>query len=95
MTFTVTSGGGTLSVTSTTADENGRAQTTLTLGSTGEPNNVEASVAGVVRTVTFSDVPEPTVNIPDPNLRAAVVEALDKDPRHLNHHSGDASVNKA
>ena len=78
VTFTVTSGGGTLSATTVMTDTNGRAQTTLTLGSTGEPNNVEASVTGVVQTVTFSDVPEPTVNIPDPNLRAAIENALGK-----------------
>ena len=78
VTFTVTSGGGTLSATTVTSNTNGRAQTTLTLGSTGEPNNVEASVAGVVQTVTFSDVPEPTVHIPDPHLHAAIAQAVGK-----------------
>ena len=80
VTFTVTSGGGTLSATTVMTDTNGRAQTTLTLGSTGEQNNVEASVAGVVQTVTFSDVPESAVNIPDPNLRAAIAKAIGLPP---------------
>ena len=76
VTFTVTSGGGTLSVTATTADENGRAQTTLTLGTTGTPNNVEASAASIQVTATFSDVSEPAVAIPDSDLRAAIETAL-------------------
>ncbi len=75
--FTVTSGGGTLSVTSTTTDTDGRAESTLTLGADGE-NTVSASVEGISETVTFSDVPEPTVDIPDPNLRAAIESALNK-----------------
>ena len=74
--FAVISGGGMLSVTTTTTDVDGRAESTLTLGSDGEPNNVEASAAGTEQTVTFSDVPEPTVDIPDPNLRAAIEDAL-------------------
>ena len=76
VTFTVTSGGGTLSVTSATTSTDGRAESTLTLGSDGEPNNVEASAADTEQTVAFSDVPEPTVAIPDPNLRAVVEENL-------------------
>ena len=76
VTFTVTSGGGTLSVTSATTDEKGRAQSTLTLGSDGEPNRVKVSAVGTEQTVTFSDVAEAGVNIPDPNLRAAIENAL-------------------
>ena len=53
VTFTVTAGGGSLSETSATADEDGRAQTTLTLGSAPGINSVEASVTGV-DPVTFS-----------------------------------------
>ena len=78
VTFTVTSGGGTLSATSTTTDATGRAESRLTLGSDGEPNTVRASVEEITQTVTFSDVPEPTVDIPDPNLRAAIETALGK-----------------
>ena len=74
VTFTVTSGGGTLSATSTTTNANGRAESQLTLGSDGEPNTVRASVEEITQTVTFS----PTVDIPDPNLRAAIETALGK-----------------
>jgi hypothetical protein len=52
--FTVTSGGGTLSATSTTTDTDGRAESALTLGADGE-NTVSASVEGISETVTFSD----------------------------------------
>ena len=75
VTFTVTSGGGTLSVTSTATDEKGRAQSTLTLGSDGE-NRVKVSAVGTEQTATFSDVVEDGVYIPDPNLRAAIEDAL-------------------
>ena len=78
VTFTVTSGGGTLSVTSTTTNENGRAESTLTLGADGEPNTASASVEGISEPVTFTDVPEPTVDIPDFNLHAAIETALEK-----------------
>ena len=44
VTFAVTAGGGTLSVTSTTTDANGRAQSTLTLGNTAGTNTVRVSV---------------------------------------------------
>ena len=53
VTFTVTAGGGSLSETSATTNANGRAQTTLTLGSAPGINSVEASVTGV-DPVTFS-----------------------------------------
>ncbi len=75
VTFTVTSGGGTLSVTSAITDEKGRAQSTLTLGPDGGTNIVRASVEGISESVTFSDV---QANIPDSNLRAAIEGALGK-----------------
>ena len=78
VTFTVTAGGGTLSTTHTTTDLNGRAESRLTLGEAGEANTVRASVEGIPDTVPFTDVPEPTANIPDPNLRTAVEMALNK-----------------
>ena len=53
VTFSVTAGGGSLSETSVTADEDGRAETTLTLGSAPGVNSVRASVTGV-DPVTFS-----------------------------------------
>ena len=55
MTFTVISGGGTLSVTSTTTDTLGRAQSRLTLGSDGGPNRVEVFDAASNKRVVFSD----------------------------------------
>ena len=52
--FSVAAGGGTLSSTTATTDANGRARTTLTLGSDpGANTTVTASVAGL-RTVTFT-----------------------------------------
>ena len=53
VTFSVTAGGGSLSETSATTNANGRAQTTLTLGSAPGVNSVQASVSGV-DSVTFS-----------------------------------------
>ena len=77
VTFTVTSGGGTLSATRIMADENGRAESRLTLGSGASTNTVRASVEGISESVTFSNV---EANIPDPNLRAAIRDALGKTP---------------
>ena len=45
--FSVIAGGGTLSATTATTDANGRARTTLTLGSEPGTNTVEVSVAGL------------------------------------------------
>ena len=75
--FTVTSGGGTLSVTRTTTDENGRAESRLTLRSSGGTNTVRASVEGLSESVAFSDV---ALDIPDLNLRAAIENALGVPP---------------
>ena len=77
VTFAVTSGGGTLSTTRTMTNENGRAESRLTLGHDGNANIVSASVEGVSEPVDFSDV---TVNIPDPNLRAVIETTLNKAP---------------
>ena len=78
VTFTVISGGGTLSVTNTTTDANGRAESRLTLGPDTGTNTVQASVEGISEPVTFSDVPEPAVAISDVNLRAVIEQALGK-----------------
>ena len=78
VTFTVISGGGTLSVTNATTDANGRAESRLTLGPDTGTNRVSASVEGISESVTFSDVPEPPVDILDPNLRAAIERTLGK-----------------
>ena len=78
VTFSVTSGDGTLSVTSTTTDENGRAESTLTLGPNRGMNTVSVSAAGIEQPVTFNAVAETTVDISDINLRAAVETVLGK-----------------
>ena len=79
VTFTVTAGGGTLNVTRVTmTDKNGAAQSTLTLGQNLGTNAVSVSAAGIEGTVTFNAVVEAAVDIPDPNLRAAVEIALGK-----------------
>ena len=74
VTFAVISGGGTLSVTNTTTDKKGRAQSRLTLGK--ESNRVTVSAVRAEQTATFSDVAEAGVHIPDPNLRAAIEDVL-------------------
>ena len=70
VTFTVTAGGGTLSVERTETDDSGRAESTLTLGPNLGVNTVEVTAAGA--TVTFTAVAGNPVEIPDPNLRAAI-----------------------
>ena len=62
--FAVTTGGGTLSTTITRTDENGRAQSTLTLGPNLGTNTVEGSAAGIESPVTFhaiSDTESPPI----------------------------------
>ena len=78
VTFTVVTGGGTLSVTRTMTDANGRAESTLTLGLNLGTNTVEVSAAGIEAPVTFNTVAEAAIDIPDPNLRAAIETALSK-----------------
>ena len=53
VTFAVTAGGGTLSATSATTNANGRARSTLTLGSESGLNTISATVAGL-EPVTFT-----------------------------------------
>ena len=72
--FTVTAGNGRLSVRQTETDNRGRAESKLTLGPDIGTNTVEVSAAGV--TVTFNALAEAAVHLPDPNLRAAVENAL-------------------
>ena len=54
VTFTVTSGDGTLSATSVTTDSNGRAESILTLGPNPGTNTVTVSVTGSQETRTFN-----------------------------------------
>ena len=78
VTFTVTGGDGTLSVTHATTDENGRAESTLTLGPNQGINAVSASAVGMEGTVTFNAVAETVIDIPDANLRAKIETTLGK-----------------
>ena len=80
VTFTVTAGNGTLNVASTTTDEKGRAESTLTLGPNQGTNAVSVSANGIERTVTFNATAEAAVDLPDPNLRAAIETALRVSP---------------
>ena len=75
VTFTVAAGGGTLNVTRTTTDKNGRAESVLTLGQNPGTNTVSVSAAGIEPPVIFNTVAEAPVDFP-PNLRAAVETAL-------------------
>ncbi len=79
VTFAVTAGDGTLSVTHTTTDKNGRAESTFTLGPNLGANTVQVSAAGIEGMVSFNAVVEAAVNIPDPNLRAAIETAFGKE----------------
>ena len=67
VTFTVTEGGGTLSIISTMTNANGRAESTLTLGPNFGTNTVQVSAAGIEVRVTFNaigDTPEFLWSIP-------------------------------
>ena len=57
-TFTVTAGGGLVQPETVLTDENGRAESTLTLGSDGDTNTVHVSVEGISQPVTFTAVAE-------------------------------------
>ena len=74
VTFTVTAGSGALSREQTETDFRGRAETSLTLGPNLGVNTVEVSAAGM--TLTFNAVAGAAVDIPDPNLRAAIETKL-------------------
>ena len=78
VTFTVIAGDGTLSVTRTMTDKNGRAESVLTLGSHLGTNTVSVSAEGIEGTVIFNAVAAAAVDIPDPNLRTAIKSALGK-----------------
>ena len=78
VTFTVTIGDGTLGVTHTMTDENGRAESTYTLGPNPGANTVSVSAAGIEQPVTFNAIAEAVVDLPDPNLRAAIETTFGK-----------------
>ena len=58
VTFSVSSGGGTLSATSAIADVNGRAESILTLGPNPGTNTVEVAATGIHRTQSVSAIAE-------------------------------------
>ena len=63
VTFAVTAGDGSLSGTTSTTDQDGQAETTLTLGTEPGTNTVQASVEGISQTVVFNAeaaLPPPT-----------------------------------
>ena len=64
VTFAITAGGGTLSVTSIMTSANGRAESTLTLGNTAGTNTVSVSVQGTSQTATFTAVATTTNSTP-------------------------------
>ena len=77
ITFRVTQGGGSLSTTSATTDDDGRAQTTLTLGDTPGLNEVEVALtSSAVAVATFKAT---ATVFPDANLRAAIEARLGKE----------------
>ena len=67
-----------MSRTITRTNENGRAESTLTLGPNLGTNTISVSAAGIEGAVTFNAVAEAAVDIPDANLRAAIETALGK-----------------
>ena len=76
ITFAVTAGGGVLSAQHIVTDENGRAESKLTLGKNLGINSVRVSAAGIEEAVTFTAVAVAPLDIPDPNLRAAIENTL-------------------
>ena len=76
VTFAVSSGGGTLSETSTTTDSDGRAESILTLGANPGTNTVGVSVTGIQETQTVTAIAEPPP-IPQDVNRDDVVNILD------------------
>ena len=99
VTFAVTIGNGTLSDTSVTTDSNGRAESTLTLGSTAGSNRAVASVSGITQTRTFNATGTAVVlvgHVDCPqvsgNSQSAVVSTELSDPFvvQVNDQNGDA-----
>ncbi len=58
VTFTLLTGGGSLSAETTTTNANGQAETTLTLGNEPGEYTLEVSVEGITQTVTFDIIAE-------------------------------------
>ena len=98
VTFAVTIGNGTLSDTSVTTDSNGRAESTLTLGSAAGSNRAVASVSGITQTRTFNATGTAVVLVATSiarisgNSQSAVVSTELSDPFvvQVNDQNGDA-----
>ena len=83
VTFAVTAGGGTLSATRTTTNENGRAQVRLTLGQTAGTTTVSVAAAEISQPVRFTATAlllSSPVTVPDAALRARIAQTLGKPP---------------
>ena len=81
VTFTITSGNGKLSNTTTKTDKEGNAKTQLTLGENAGTTIIQASAPNVSQAVQFtatSILPDATVTLPDANLRTKITETLGK-----------------
>ena len=76
VTFTVIAGGGTLSQTTVTTNAIGRAESTLTLGSSAGTNTVEVSAVGIQQTVVFNAAGTRKTLVADVN-QDGVVNILD------------------
>ena len=76
VTFTVIGGGGTLSVTRTTTDSDGQAESILTLGPDPGTNTVEVSVTGIEQSQTATAIGE-LPPVPEDVNRDEVVNILD------------------
>ena len=84
VTFAITAGDGKLSVTTTTTDADGKAQTRLTLGATAGTTTVQASVPEISQPIRFTATVVDLgirIAIPDTALRARIAETLGK-PNH-------------
>ena len=81
VTFTITTGDGTLSTKTTKTDANGRASTHLTLGRTVGKTIVRVTAAEISQPVQFTATaisPSAPVTVPDANLRMKIMETLRK-----------------
>lgn len=76
VTFSITAGDGSLSDTSVTTNNRGRAETDLTLGDEPGRNTVRASVSGISDRVTFTATAEDPAP-PEPDIRLPVGQRAD------------------
>ena len=89
--FSVTTGGGTLSATTVTTDANGRAATRLTLGSQPGTNTVEATVEGL-EPETFTASGQATTDSDGDDEQADDEQAM---PQSLTKVSGEGQAGQA